>query len=293
MELDIHLLDLKYEPLRARNVKEEKRLLSSIAGYGQLSPVIVLSCKDEESRYVVVDGFKRIRVMQRLGHDTVKAAVWEEDEVSGLVAAHHLQKLRNPSALDDAYLLVALQDIHGLSQWEIGSRLGRSQSWVSRRLGLLKDLPKWMQEMVHEGMLQCHAALKYLLPMARANRDDAESLARKIQGMDLSTRDIGRLYAAWCRGDMKGRELVVNHPQIVLRAIRKEEIIQIGLDHLICDLQGIESCLDRIRELAERIRKEGMEAAMRDQANPVWQRLRLSFQDMDKRIGEEVVEYER
>lgn len=50
------------------------------------------------------------------------------------------------------------------------------------------------QDSATEGELQCHAAMKYFLPMARANRDDAERLARNIAGLGLSTRQIAELF---------------------------------------------------------------------------------------------------
>ena len=194
MQIDLHLLDRKYEPLRVRNRKEEGRLVAALADHGEVSPVIVVESKGAPGRYTVIDGHKRVRAAERLRHDIIEAVVWEHSEVDALVMMHHLQRPRERSTLEDAYLVQILATEHGLQQAEIARRLGRSQSWVSRRLGLVKELPEWLQESVRKGELQCHAAMKYFLPMARANRDDAERLARNIAGLGLSTRQIAELF---------------------------------------------------------------------------------------------------
>ena len=47
--------------------------------------------------------------------------------------------------------------------------------------------------------------------MARANRDDCESLARTIAKEDLSTRDVGELYAGWRDGSQTTRERLIEN----------------------------------------------------------------------------------
>ena len=127
MELEYHQLDLKYERLRQRNRREEARLLGSLESDGQRVPLIVIP-SEESGRYVVVDGFRRLRALRRLGRDMIQVLIWPEGEVDALVTAHHLEHPRPRSPLEDAYLIRALQKEHGLSQCEIGRRLGHTQS---------------------------------------------------------------------------------------------------------------------------------------------------------------------
>jgi len=218
MELEFHVLDLKYERIKGRNRKTEKRLMSSLMDQGQLSPIIVLGCQGEAPKYVVMDGFKRIRALKGLSHDTVKAVIWPEDEVSALIAINHLQRSVDRTALEDAYLIKVLRDFHGLSYEEIGRRLGRSKGWVGRRLGLLTILPVWLQDQIRTGVLQCYAATRYILPLARTNQKDAKKLIKNIRSLNLSTRDIGALYTAWRDSDPPGREFIVSKPHVFFRA---------------------------------------------------------------------------
>ena len=69
MESEIGQLVRRYEALRTRSAIRERRLLASLAEIGQQAPVIVV--RDGE-RLVVVDGYKRLRALGRLGHDTVQ-----------------------------------------------------------------------------------------------------------------------------------------------------------------------------------------------------------------------------
>ena len=297
MQIDLHLLDRKYESLHVRNAKEESRLLAALADHGELSPVVVVESKESPGRYIVIDGHKRLRAAKRLRHDMVEAVVWDHSEVDALVMMHNLQRPRERSALEDAYLVQTLASEHGLHQSEIARRLGRSQSWVSRRLGLVKDLPDWLQESVREGELQCHAAVRYLVPMVRAIGDDAERLARNIAGLGLSTRQIAELYRAWLGGSDQTRELVIGQPQTALRAreaaleLRARDDSNAGL--LLRDIEMLASIGQRARRLFDRALLDGIERSMGERIVNAWTRVQTVGARLDTRIQEEVVRDDR
>jgi len=88
---------------------------------------------------------------------------------------------------------------------------------VSRRLSLVRTLPAVVQQHVQDGRLVPHAAMKYLVPLARANEDDCVRLADAIAPHGLTTRQIGRLYQRYLTGPEATRELVLTDPLLVLR----------------------------------------------------------------------------
>lgn len=59
VDIELHQLDLRYAGLRRRDGRRERALLSSMSEAGQQTPVIVV--KGEADRYVLVDGYKRVR----------------------------------------------------------------------------------------------------------------------------------------------------------------------------------------------------------------------------------------
>lgn len=296
MKIEFHLLDLKYENIKGRSQKIENRLLSSLIEQEQLSPIIVLPGDGDPPCYIVVDGFKRIRALKRAGHDTVKVVIWPEDEVNALIAMNHLQRSVDRNALDDAYLIKALRDFHELSYQDIGWRLGRSKSWVGRRLGLITDLPQWLQDQIRDGVLQCSAAEKCILPLSRSNGEDAKVLVKKIRALRLSTRDIGELYCAWRDGDGKGRDLVINQPEIVLRAQRlaKDEAKRADLKSgLLKNMEVILSLSHRIHRSWDQFLISDMNMPDFKQILQTGQLIRSSIEELDKKITSEALSYER
>jgi hypothetical protein len=83
---------------------------------------------------------------------------------------------------------------------------------------LVRELPDEVQQLVRGGELSAHAAMKHLVPMARANETGCLELARAVAAHGLSTRAVGTLCVAWAAGTPESRRLIVADPLLVLRA---------------------------------------------------------------------------
>ena len=66
-------------------------------------------------------------------------------------------------ALEEGWLLAELRDRFGMTLEELGKRFDRSGSWVSRRLGLVMELPREIQEQVRRGEIAPYAAMRHLV----------------------------------------------------------------------------------------------------------------------------------
>jgi ParB/RepB/Spo0J family partition protein len=217
LALEHHCLDLRYATLRTTSRSKERRLLASLAQNGQLIPVVVVASPDP-NRYVLIDGFKRARALERLQSDVVQAMHWELEEPDALICERLLRRTDGDGPLEQGWLLQELQQRFQLNHAELARRFDVSESWVSRRLALVQQLPESVHEAVRAGRIVAHAAQKYLVPLARANREHATKLSKCIGNLALSTRQVGALYVAYQQADDAGRELVVTHPELVLRA---------------------------------------------------------------------------
>ena len=133
MDLELHQLDLRYEPLRTRDPRRERQLTASLAEVGQLMPIVVVRSA-EPGRYVVVDGHKRIRALRRLRQDTARATCWELDEAEALMLERLMRTTDRESPLEQGWLLSELRARFGLKLEELARRFDKSPSWVSRRL---------------------------------------------------------------------------------------------------------------------------------------------------------------
>jgi ParB family chromosome partitioning protein len=214
VDLEFHQLDCRYEGLRVRQPERERRLLASLADHGQQTPIVVVG---GGSSYVVVDGYKRVRCLKRLRHDGVFGVMWEMSEPDALIFRQIVHTEGGASALEQGWLLRALHEGHDLGLLDLARRFDRSVSWVSRRLALARELPEAIQQRVREGGIVPHAAMKYLVPLARANEEDCLRLVEAVKEAKLSTRQMGQLYQTYMSGNDKTRELVVTEPLLVLR----------------------------------------------------------------------------
>jgi ParB/RepB/Spo0J family partition protein len=217
MELEFHQLDLRYERLRVRRNDVERRLLASLLEIGQQVPIAVVPA-EESGRYVVIDGFRRIRALRRLGRDTVGAMVWAVPEAEALLVDRSQRQSSALSAIEQGWVLRELSERHGLRGEQLAQRLGRSASWVSRHLGLVRELSPQLQEQVRLGRLPAQAVMKYLLPIHRRRREDAQALAEAAVRLRLSSRDLGELCRGWLSAKEPLRARLIADPELFLRS---------------------------------------------------------------------------
>lgn len=133
-------------------------LAASIASVGVLQPLLVTRVDD--GRYDIICGERRWAAAIRAGLELVPCVVCTLSEIERQEAMliENLQRAAL-SKVDEAQAYARLMDL-GLSQREIGRRVGRSQSYISRRLTLLA-LPAETQAMVDGGDLPVDQALGY------------------------------------------------------------------------------------------------------------------------------------
>jgi ParB family chromosome partitioning protein len=223
MQLEFHQLDRGGEHLRVRRPDRQRRLLASLAATGQQTPIVVVAIAGEPSRYLVIDGYQRVAALEQLGRDTVEAVVWPLSEAEALVLDRSLRMGERETALEEGWLLAELEQRFGYGWEELARRFDRSVSWVSRRLALVELLPETVQQQVRAGAITAHVAMKYLVPMARANAEDCQRMTAVLATHRYSSREAGQLYAAWRAASPSVRERILAEPQMFLKAQRQVE----------------------------------------------------------------------
>lgn len=182
---------------------------------------------------------------------------------------------------------------HRLDQREVSRRLQRSPSWVSRRLALVQVLPAPVQDAVRDGRVPPYAAMKYLVPLARANAEHCVTLVASLGPQAVTARQVERLYQGWCRADAEGRERVVTHPWLFLRAaeaLLAEPPVPPGdpVESLLRDLEAIAGLSRRSRRrLREGVLSEATETSRRA-VERVFEQCRLAFAAVDESLTEEL-----
>ena len=289
MDLEFHQLEMRYEHLRLRRPERERRLLASLAEKGQQVPIVVVALFEDPGRYQVIDGHKRVRLLQRLGSDTVQATAWDMTEAEALVLDRSLRAAEGETAIEQAWLLQELRNLP-LSHEDLAKRFDRSVGWVSQRLALVHVLPKSVQEHVRAGRIPAQAAMKYLVPLARAKREDCEVLSEVIAKHHLTSREVGDLYKAWRDGSRDVRRRVLESPELFLRAQRElEEAHPVEVraaDGLLRDLE----LLGKLARRAERKWREAsavMQPEEREEVRRCLEQALLDLSRLKGRIDEE------
>jgi ParB family transcriptional regulator, chromosome partitioning protein len=248
LDLEPHQLDLRYERLRLRREEAEQRLLGSLAACGQQVPIVVVALAEEPGRFRVIDGFRRLRALLRLGHDTVWATSWELTELDALLLSWGL-RTASETAIEQGWLVAELSERFHLVGEELARRLARSASWVSRRLALVRLLPEPVQNEVRCGHIPPHAAMRHLVPLARAKPAECAELAAAVASHRLTSRELGEFVRLFRRASRLDRPRLLADPRLALRARQSLSVSEEAPGLLwLHEVEALPAALDRLRE---------------------------------------------
>ena len=223
--LEWHRLELRFAATRLAPRQRLAALERSLAEAGQLRPLIAVPAPAPAtpSRFVLIDGYRRLAALRRLGRDTAWVEVWACDTARALVALLAHAQTRPFEPLEQALLLQELASESGLSQHALARALGRDVSWVSRRRALLSALSEPLLAAVMAGTLSAWAAVRVLVPLARANPAHAEAVLAALREAPLSTRELARWLAHYQGASAATRERLVAHPALFAKADQANE----------------------------------------------------------------------
>jgi ParB-like chromosome segregation protein Spo0J len=218
-EVDLHRLDLRFADARLLEPRAVERLARSIEQSGQLVACIVVPAAGSD-QLVLIDGYRRILALRRLGRDTARVDAWACDLAQALLSVLAQAHGRPLAAVEEALLLRELVHHQGLSQHEVARRCGRDVSWVSRRLQLVCGLPDALLAAVRNGALSTWAATRVLAPLARANAEHATQLLAALGTTLLSTRDLRRWFQHYQNTPNTARARMVAQPRLFIEALQ-------------------------------------------------------------------------
>jgi ParB/RepB/Spo0J family partition protein len=288
MQVEFHQLELTYRATRASDPKRRAQLVASLSEHGQQSPVVVVEQAGPPRRFVLIDGYQRVAALSKLGYDTVAAVVLPLGEVEALCLTHRLQAAQQRSPLEQGWLLSDLVERHDVSQAKLAVLMGHTESWVSRRLALVRELPQQVQELVRRGRLCPHGVMRHLVPLARAKRSDCTKLIEGLDGATgpVSARQLGRLAAAWRSANADERRRIVQQPLLYLRA---EEAATAPPALPSSPEQRLRNDLDALGAIARRASRMLDEHSALAGRLPlvfdnVWRQTRLAFDELSQQM---------
>jgi len=145
-------------------------LVASIKQHGILQPLVVIALPD--GRYELIAGERRLRASKIAGLKTVPAIVRlaNHQEKLELAIIENVQR-KDLNPIEEAKAYVQLKEEFGLTQDEIGERVGKSRPQVGNIMRLL-DLDEDIQQAVIEGKIsQSNARTLLSIPDEEQRRD--------------------------------------------------------------------------------------------------------------------------
>jgi len=250
--LEINRIDRRYEMLRLKDERQERRLLSSIAERGIDSALQGVPNSADPSGGILLDGFKRLRCARKLGLTIVPWGAIGEDEVSGIVGLVARSNAHSLHLLEQARCVDELKRRFGMGAVQIAARLDRSTGWVGMRFGLLSEMRPAIREAVFSGKFPARSYLYTVRHFTRVKKVDpreADEFVRAVGGHQLSTREIDLLARGYFEGSLQLKEQIrcgrLDWSLEQLKAVP-------GRDDVGGDLSEVETSVLRDLEIASR-----------------------------------------
>jgi ParB family chromosome partitioning protein len=151
MPIDIHTIKPnKDQPRKQFDDEKIEELAKSIEIHGVLQPIMV---RKAGMGYEIVAGERRWRAARKAGLKQIPCIVREvTDEQNMLIALIENMQREDLNAIEEAQGLERMINHFELTQEEVSKSVGKSRSYVTNALRLLK-LPSAVQEMVTDGRL--------------------------------------------------------------------------------------------------------------------------------------------
>ena len=211
LEAEVRSICRKYESFRLRDAARERYLLASILQSGVREPLQCVQTEGSEYRYILLDGFKRLRCCRTLNIEVVPVLSLGSDEVGSILRLVRLSNDRSLSSLEQARFVDELHGSYGLSVAEIAEKVERSKAWVSVRLGIAERMSTVVRDAVFSGRFPLRCYLYTLQPFTRVNGvgpGKVDRFVESVAGKGLSTREIDKLAYGYFRGGDRLREQI-------------------------------------------------------------------------------------
>ncbi len=188
IDIDLkHIQPNPFQPRRHFDERSLKELSESIRSSGVLQPVIV---KKVSNGYMLVAGERRCKASELAGFSTVPAIVrdYNNQYLAELALLENIQR-EDLTIVEEAEAYQNAIKSMNLTHLELANKIGKSRSYVSNALGILK-LPKDILDEINKGNITMgHArSLSKLKDVERIKK-----ISKMIIDNHLTVRDIESL----------------------------------------------------------------------------------------------------
>lgn len=216
-EIDLHRIELRYAHIRVTDESKIRKLAHSISQHGQIEGMLTVP-GGSKGTCILIDGYQRQAALRYIGRDTGIITMSELSEKQTLFQLLRGSGKRQWETIEEAGLIQELYHRFDYSFSEIGKRIGRDKSYVKRRMDLLESLPEDVLKHVLSGVISTWAASRVLVPLARANPEDAKKLAAQLEHTPMSTRQLQAFYEHFQKANRQVRQRMLNSPSLFMKS---------------------------------------------------------------------------
>ena len=184
--IQIPLADIDKNPFQTRYVHHDdslQELADSIQANGVVQPIVVRPA-EEDGRYILILGERRLHASKLAGKETIPAIVRRvsEQQAAEMTIVENLQR-EDLSPLEQAEAFRILSQEFKLTQTQIGERVGLSRESVANYMRLLK-LPRQVMQLLAEKRIKFSEA-KELLKLEGDDQIEKAALYAVKKGLSL------------------------------------------------------------------------------------------------------------
>lgn len=193
----------RYQPRQIFDEEKIKELAESIRSYGLLQPIVVRPI--EEGMYEIIAGERRFRALKfnSTAETEVIVKQMNDKETAAIALIENIQR-ENLSAVEEAEAYKKLLDLDGITQQDLATSLGKSQSFIANKLRLLRLSQPILDALSKQQITERHARALLALDEARQKtmldiiksqnlnvKQTEERVKRMLGGEDVKPKRIG------------------------------------------------------------------------------------------------------
>lgn len=166
----------RYQPRQVFDEEKIVELADSIRSYGLLQPIVVRPI--EENMYEIIAGERRFRALKHNGTVETEVIVKQmnDKETAAIALIENIQR-ENLSVVEEAEAYKKLLDLDGITQHDLASSLGKSQSFVANKLRLLRLSKPVLEALGQSQISERHA--RSLLALNEAQQQQMLSIIKQ------------------------------------------------------------------------------------------------------------------
>lgn len=184
---EIKILDITpnpYQPRRVFDQEKIKELSNSIKVNGLLTPIVVKESKS--GKYYIIAGERRYRASKLANKKTIKAIVINvsDKKMQELALVENIQR-ENLNAIEEAFAVKQLIDNHKMTHEAAAKVLGKSRTYITNSLRLLK-----LEDNIIQSVLSGKLTFGHAKPLVSLEPQNAKKLYERIISEELTVRDV-------------------------------------------------------------------------------------------------------